>query len=255
MDRQLHILPHHQDSLFMNKSLRFHPSHPWSERWINEKWKSKSIEWNHHRQLSNSIISHLTPSTSSQIVTSQLTQKGSQMEHKFVLILNTIRNCNWLWTGKGSISLSYNHTQTHILALSLKELFPVIRTWTMRSYSVYTQDSVMWFYKRFFFHSFLKMSTSYELTWLWELKEVFRFQKEMVNVHPNTQMCNHKNWFLWKGHFFLFPQTCQLSNSAHGESREPVEKGNKSWASSQHARKESGKTFRTLDFGKTMAYL
>lgn len=38
--------------------------------------------------------------------------------------------------------------------------------------------------------------------------------------------------------FFFFPQTCQLSSSAHGESGETVEKGNKPWAS-QHARRET----------------
>lgn len=62
MDRQLYTLPHHQDSLFMSKSLRFHPELPWREIWINEKWKCKSAQWNHHRKLNNPTTSHLSSS-------------------------------------------------------------------------------------------------------------------------------------------------------------------------------------------------
>ena len=74
-------------------TLRFHPSCSWTKRWVNEKWRSKSIQWNHHWQLSNSTIPHLISSTKSSPRNFTRVSNGTSV-CLFVLIFNTIKNHN-----------------------------------------------------------------------------------------------------------------------------------------------------------------
>lgn len=95
MDRQLQILPHHQHSFFMNKSVRFHPQLLMDREMDQGKVKKPIKEWNHHKQLNNLFLLVWFPLLSPWQETWILTQSGSQVEHRlFVLILNTIRSCN-----------------------------------------------------------------------------------------------------------------------------------------------------------------
>lgn len=162
MDRQLHILPHHQDGLFMNNSLRFHPSHPWTKRWINEKWKNKSIQWNHHWQLNNSSIPHLIHSTKSSPRNFTINTKGYQVEHQLVYVDFKHNKESQLIMIKVSIFLYPVTTPKPTSALNLKELSAVIRTWTTICHIVCIHKIVLrGFISDFFSLShLLKMSVS-----------------------------------------------------------------------------------------------
>lgn len=203
MDGQLYTRPYHQDGLFTNKFLMFYPNYSW--RWINEKWKSKSVQWNHHRQLKNSTTSYLSSSKSLAKDFTILTKRGSQMQHRFaylfVLILNTIRSCHWFPTRKVSISFSCNHTQTHILALNLKKIFPVIKFWTMICHTVCVHRTVLCGFKSDFF--FLpQLYKDVNFLWINKMMGTSRnFSDFRRNWPMSTQIGNHKNGFRWRGHF------------------------------------------------------
>lgn len=154
-----------------------------------------------------------------------------------------------------SISFSCNHTQTHILALNLKKIFPVIKFWTMICHTVCVHRTVLCGFKSdfFFCHSFIKMSTSYELTRWWELQGTFQISEGIGQCLPKlvtTKMDSVEE------DIFPFPQICQLSNLAHGKSREPMGKGKQTAGFFQTCQKrDSGEIFRHWNsVGKWLIY-
>lgn len=230
----------------MSKSLRLHPQAP-----TDRGGAMKNEKANQYNEIitGSSILLLLllwAPLSPWQEIL-QLTQRGGQMENRFAYLFicvgfNRIRSFHWLWTRKVSISFSCNHTQTHILALNLKKLFPVIKTCTMICHIVCVHRTVLCGFKsNFFFWPQLYKDVNF--LWINTMVGTSRkfadFRRKWSMSIQTATLVTTKTDSFEEVIFFISHRHVSWATLHMANLETQWGKGSKPWASSQHASRET----------------